>query len=137
MPARYAAARARAPPADARQPSRCSETACSEEKASPQLGHATVSPPLASGRREEEEEMTAVKGVNSEGPAGRGGCCLGAGLGLGLGFEGREEEVEAEGGGPEPRTWEGPLKDGAEEEVTFFMRSFILSFIMEAGGDEV
>jgi hypothetical protein len=30
------------------------------------------------------------------------------------------------------------LKDGAEEEVTFFMRSFILSFIMAAAaGGEV
>jgi hypothetical protein len=48
-------------------------------------------------------------------------------------LEGREEEeAGADGEGPEPRTWEGPLKDGAEEEVTFFMRSFILSFIMAA-----
>jgi hypothetical protein len=53
-------------------------------------------------------------------------------------LEGWEEEEEEAGAGAEPRTWEGPLKDGAEEEVTFFMRSFILSFIMAAaGGGEV
>lgn len=80
--------------------------------------------------------MRGEKGVKSEGPAWRGGCCLGAGLGLG--FEARE--AEEEGDGSEPRTWEGPLKDEAEageEPVTFLMRSFILSFIMADGGGEM
>jgi hypothetical protein len=48
---------------------------------------------------------------------------------------GRETRWEEEGEGPEPRTWEVPLKEeGVPEEVTFFMKSFILSFIIAAGG---
>jgi hypothetical protein len=122
----------------------CSETASSDGNASKQLGHATVAAeavPLAaaSGRREAEEEMRGVKGVDSAGADGRGGggACLGAGLGLrGLGLAGREEDEE-DGEGPEPRTWEVPLKVEGEEEVTFFMRSFILSFIMAADDGEM
>jgi hypothetical protein len=65
--ARYAEAHARAPPADARQPSRCSETATSDGNASPQLGQATAAAaavPFASGQR--EEETRGVKGAKSE-----------------------------------------------------------------------
>jgi|UPI00022197A2 hypothetical protein len=65
--ARYAEAHARAPPADARQPSRCSETATSDGNASSQLGQATAAAaavPFASGQR--EEETRGVKGAKSE-----------------------------------------------------------------------
>jgi hypothetical protein len=88
----------------------------------------------ASGRREAGEEMSGVEGVKLAGADGRGGggACLGAGLGLGLGLAGREEDEEG-GEGPDPRTWAVPLKVEGEEEVTFFMKSFILSFIMAAG----
>jgi len=81
--------------------------------------------------------MRGVKGVKSAGAGGGGGDgCFGAGLGLGVGFVGREagwEEEEEDG--PEPRTWEVPLKvEGVPDEATFFMKSFILSFIIAAGG---
>ena len=114
--ARYAAARARAPPADARHPSRCSDTASSDRNASPQLGHATVgaaAAPFESGRRV-EEEMRGVKGVKSAGAGGGGSDgCFGAGLGLGVGFVGREAGWEEEGDGPELRTWEVPAGRGS------------------------
>jgi hypothetical protein len=135
--ARYAEAHARAPPADARQPSRCSETATSDGNASPQLGQATAAAavPFASGRQE-EEETRGVRGAKSVVEVGGGGGegRIGAGLGFALGFEGREAgwEEEEEGEGPEPRTWEVPLKEEGvpdPEEVIFFTKSFILSFI--------
>jgi hypothetical protein len=77
-----------------------------------------------------------VRGAKSVVEVGGGGGegRIGAGLGFALGFEGREAgwEEEEEGEGPEPRTWEVPLKEEGvpdPEEVIFFTKSFILSFI--------
>jgi hypothetical protein len=123
-------------------------TASSEGNASSQLGHAIVAAaavPFATERREEEEEeeTRGVYGVKSVVEVGGGGGDgrLGAGLGFALGSEGREAgwEEEEEGEGPEPRTWEVPLKeDGVPEpeEVIFFMKPFILSFIMALEAEE-
>ena len=83
--------------------------------------------------------MKGVKSVAEVGGGGGGGDgrLEATGLEFGLGFEGRAAGWEGEGEEPEPepRTWDVPLKEEAAvpdpEEVTFFMNSFILSFIME------